>query len=237
MALTLPPLPGLPGLPNFGTGPVDDLLGKDQKVKLSDLLAKHDWGSPNSEMNRRARGVIQCESKGDTDAYNDAPCGKGENAVGLMQVCTIHRGTRGIPKDKDKAVEYLKNADNNVRVGREIWKSQGWGAWACPVVETDWNPEITVKKGTLTGTVSDKVDAVVDPLVKPFETVAEFFGLLAQSSTWLRVGKVLLGAALLGVGVLALVLVAIREVGAPVAKTVAKVTPAGKVSNVAKAVA
>lgn len=213
--------------------PVDktaDLLVKDEKVKLSDLLAKHGWGAASSKSNRTARGVIQCESGGDPKAYNDQPCGGSDHAVGLMQICTIHAGTKGIPKTN--AREWLEDPANNVKAGREVWRSQGWAAWACPKVETNWDPEITVKKGSAYGAIAD----VVDPMVAPFERVAEFFGFLTQASTWLRIGKVIIGAVLLGVGVVALVTVAIKEVGAPAAKAVAKVTPVGKAAKVAKVV-
>jgi Transglycosylase SLT domain len=234
MGFGLPGLPPVPSLPNFGTGPIDDALAKDEKVRLSELLRRNGWGHKNSRLNREARGVIGCESRNDPDAYNDAPCGAGENAVGLAQVCTVHRGTKGIPRDKEAAVKWLKDPDNNLAAARKIHREAGgWSPWECPVTTTDADPEITVKKRGVTDAVAD----VADPFLAPLDEIAGFFGVLTQSDTWFRVGKVVLGASLLGMGSLAIILAAGKTVGkSRVGKAALSVTPTGRAATVAKGV-
>lgn len=228
----LPPLPNIGGF-NFGTGPIDDALAKDEKVRLSELLRRNGWGTKNSTLNRQARGVIECESHNDPEAVNDAPCAPGENAVGLAQVCTVHRGTKGIPRDKDAAVKWLKDPDNNLGAARKVHRKQGWAAWACPVVVTDSDPEITVKKRGLT----DAVEDVADPFLAPLDAIAGFFGLLTQADTWLRIGKIVLGWNLLLFGVLGLILAAAKTAGKSRAGRAAlSVAPAGRAAKAAKVV-
>lgn len=215
--------PQIPSLPNIGIGPISDAAAKDEKVRLSELLRRNGWGGKDSPLNRQARGVIQCESRGDTNAYNNSPCAPGENAVGFMQVCTVHRGTMGIPKDKGKAVEFLKVGDNNVRVGRSLHRRNGWQPWACPATATDWDPEVTVRKRTAVGEIGGVVDEAVDAVVSPLEAVGDFVGMLGQSSTWFRVGKVVIGGVFVIIGVGALV--------ASGGRTIARATPAGRLAR------
>lgn len=211
----------------------NDLAGKDQVVKLSDLLTQTGWRGTDKQ---RARGMVYCESKGDEDAVNETPCATGENAVGLTQICTVHRGTMGIPRAKPEAVEYLKNPKNNLAVARALQRREGWGPWAASAachasVPTNWNPEITLKNRTLT-------DTVIDPLTAPFEAIAGFFGLLSQANTWLRIGKVIIGIGLIGAGVIAIVIAGGKVVGTSKAgKAAIGITPVGRGLAAKKAVA
>lgn len=178
-----------------------DDLARDETVRLSELLRRNGWGAADSRNNKIARGVIKCESTFDPDRINtDATCAPGERAVGLMQVCTVHRGTKGIPRDHDKAITYLKDPDNNVKVGRAVLREQGWSAWTCAKTPTNDDPEITVTK-----TIQDTAADITDTLLSPLDAISGFFGILTQADTWLRVGKVWLGGVLIIGGSIALI--------------------------------
>lgn len=220
----VPPLipPGFPP-----TTKVDDALAKDQHVLLSEVLRRNGWGGKNSPLNETARGITGCESSDNPEAVNGQPCGPGENAVGLMQVCTVHRGKMGIPKDRDKAVQYLKDPDNNARVARALHRQNGWGPWSCPPVRRKDDPTILVKKTTLSGNIAEAADDAINTVLSPLDVMGDFVGLLGQSSTWFRVGKVYLGGMFIVFGAGALIFVGSRQV----AKTAVKFTPAGRLAK------
>lgn len=86
--------------------------------------------------------------------------------------------------------------------------------------------------------ISDAVSTAgnaVDAALSPLEALSDFVGLIGQASTWSRVGKVVFGASLLGMGALALILAGGKEVAkSPVVRKVASVTPIGRAAKVVK---
>lgn len=210
----MPPL-GLPSLPNllpselFPGHAVDNALVKDKtkRKRLSLIIRDAGWTGADAI---RARAVTNAESSNDPTVYNGSCC------YGLFQ---IHAAAHH--EDPEK----LKDAQYNANVAYDIWKASG------RTFDKDWldsmpgwvgnnnppNPIITWKQtATASAQISSGINEVVDPLLSPLETVAAFFGLLSQSSTWFRVGKVVIGFALVGAGVIGLVAIAVEKFGGKV---------------------
>lgn len=203
-----------------------DKLVKDRKVPASTLIRDHTgWRGQDA---RIARGVMGAESGFNAGAVNNAAkCSdKGDVAVGLMQVCTIHKGSYGIPANLDRAIDWLKDPINNVEAAYRVWSVQGWDAWEMFTNQRykafmNQNPLITLEKRSATTAVQDAADAALGP-------VDEIAGALLNPSTWLRVGKGALGGTLLLVGVGGLVFLAANKAAKSGAGRAAmRVTPAG----------
>lgn len=233
--------------PSWFGGPdkVNDNLGKDEKVRLSEILRRN--GFPANVARTQGAPVAMAESRGNPDAVNtDAKCSPdGDVAVGLMQICTIHKGTMGIPADQNAAIEYLKNPDHNADVAHQLWIKQGWGPWEAYTSGAyrrflGQDPIITIKKGA-TSLPGDAVDAAGDVVDKALGPIDEIASAILSPSTWFRLWKGSAGAMLLLLGVAALVLIiASRAAKSPTGKAVTKtagnvasVVPVGRAAKVA----
>lgn len=210
------------GLPTPGSVLTNNIIGLDQHThhveRLSTILARNGWGDKNSQLNRQARSVIRRESMGNpTIRSRGGPCSKDgkEFAWGLMQICTVNCGVGGSPKDRDQCVTYLKDPDNNVKVGKALYDAGGWGPWASSgglPAPTSWDPQVqwssTVQHDSLITNVGDVAKAALSPL----DVLATVAGALLNPSTWARIGKGLLGGGLVVLGIGGLVFVVGKQV-------------------------
>lgn len=210
----------------------DDLV-KDDKESARAFVKRHGWTGPAVY---EAVGVMGAESSFDPSKSNPTPCSpNGDHAIGLFAMCTVHAGKFGIPIDREKAVEWLKDPDNNADAAFKLYTAAGmtfghdWvtyqnGAWKKFRYQ---NPLITTKKHTATGIVGDTVDKALGPL-------DEIVTAVLSPSTWFRVGKGIAGWNLILLGAGTMVYLASKKAYAnpTVNKTVklaAKGTPVGKV--------
>jgi len=227
----------LPGIPQVPLAPkagdyVNDVAAKDERVHASELMRRN--GFPESSL-REGVATMGAESGYDPNVDNGICC------IGLMQVnVDAHKGTKGIPADRDKAVEWLKVPDNNLKVAYIIWVGAGrkfcagnmnpWeancnGKWRGYVGQ---DPLITVKKNTGTGAV---VGGVVDAALGPLDEIASA---LLSADTWFRIGKGTLGGVLLIIGVGGLMFVVANKVAkTPAVQAATGVVPVGKAAKVA----
>lgn len=210
----IPGLPGIPvpGLPNPGDvlgdilGKGDDVLAKDERVHLSKLLADNGWGT--GEEAKIAAAVVMGESGGNPNVVNSIKC------VGLFQLnVPVHKGTRGMPADEEKAIEWAKDPVNNVRFARSLYESKGWAPWDAYKNGSyrkflGQDPLITVSHNSLTDPISGAVNAVTSIP----DTIAKIVGALFDPSTYLRVGKGALGGVFIIVGVGAAVFIIANKV-------------------------
>lgn len=195
-------------------GKISDSAVKDttKHVHLSAILATA--FSPDEI--KVALPVTMAESGGNPKVVNNASCGKNKDgsvahAVGLMQVCTVNAGVAGFSSDPKTFTEQMKDPYNNVKAGKAIKDSQGWGAW-----ETYTNgafrrkggqdPLITVKdKNSLTdNNIVNAVTDTVDATGSALSALVKFVSALFDPSTYFRLGKGVLGGILLIGGVIAL---------------------------------
>ena len=206
-----------------------DLWGGDrpagtpaQDVKLSEIAA---YGFAEKDI-PTAVPIAIAESGGRADAVGTNT--NGTKDIGLWQINTVHLKDGGLLEDFD--TEQLKNPYVNARAAAIIRKAQGWNAWTVyksgawkqhrgkdPVIHVGANQ--TPGKSGIEDALSDAADAVASPV----EAVGDFLGLLGQSSTWFRIGKVVAGGVLMAAGAIALI-----SAGG---KTVARVTPAGRLAK------
>jgi hypothetical protein len=216
--ITIPPLL----FPTPHTGPIDDALAKDEKLHASELIRRFTgWRGENAKI---ARGVMGGESGFNPTAGNY--CCHGLMAINVL----VHAGKFGIPADKDAAIKWLQNPENNLKAAYKLWVSVGgsWQPWEAYTngswkLHTHTDPIITVKKNTGTEAAADAVGGAVDGLLGP---VDEFISALLSPSTWFRIGKGALGGGLIILGTGAMVFVVANKSGAT--RAVAKAVPAGK---------
>lgn len=163
-----------------------------------------------------ANKVVQAESGGNPAAMNRASCSPtGDNAVGLFQICTVHKGTMGIPSNKTAAIAWLKNPLNNARVARQLFT-------ACHnSFDCDWASSKSVWSNLgasgstsnpgsgipIIGGVIDTVEGAANTAGDIANGVDKIAGLLVSPSFYLRVGKGFLGVTLIVLGTGALVYV------------------------------
>lgn len=220
----------IPGV-DQGAGYVNDIAAKDERVHASELLRRN--GFPESSL-REGVATMGAESGFDPNADNGICC------IGLMQVnVDAHKGTKGIPADRAKAVEWLKIPDNNCKVAHTIWVGAGrkfcagngnpWeancnGRWRNFVGQ---DPMITVKKNTGTGGV---IGDIADVALGPLDEIASA---LLSADTWFRIGKGTLGGVLVIIGIGGLMFVVANKVAkTPAVKAATSAIPAGKVAKV-----
>jgi hypothetical protein len=223
------------GIPNGGGvvgglgALLNDPLNPDQKAKLSAILARNGWGEPNTSQNRRGRTVVRRESNGRAKARNPIACSKsGDHAIGLFQMCTIHKGTMGIPADMDEAVKWLEDPDNNAKSAHELFTRNAWQPWSASggiPAETTWDPEITTDKDTLTGGIGEVASDVASPFTSIASAATDLISSLLSADTWFRIGKTWLGSVFIITGTGALVFI------------IANQASGGKVARVAKTAA
>lgn len=202
-------------------GKADDLLRRDDPVKLSQVLTNAGWGSPNSSRNRQARSVVIRESGGDENATN--PSG----ATGLFQIMTpLHCGSYGIPKAD--CVQWLKDPENNAKAAYKLFLSNGWRPWVTsgpiPPPLTDKDPTVYRSKDSVTGKASElATGGIVNPFSAVASAVVDLVGILLSPDTWFRIGKTALGSVFIIVGIGALVfIVANQASGGAVKRTAVK---------------
>lgn len=200
--------------PNQTAASVSDSAVKDTKkhVHLSAILAT----AFDATEIKIALPVTMAESGGDPKVVNPLSCGKNKDgtiahAVGLMQVCTVNAGVAGFSVDPHTFTEQMKDPYNNVKAGKAIKDSQGWGAW-----ETYTNgayrrkggqdPLITITdKNSLTdNNIVNAVTGTVDATGSALSALVKFVSALFEPSTYFRLGKGVLGGTLVIVGVIAL---------------------------------
>lgn len=199
-------------------GVLNDVLNPDQNAKMSGVLARNGWGSPNSQLNRMARAVVKRESNGDAKAYNTVHCGQdcagpfGEgNAVGWFQICDrCHAGKLGSPRTKVEFRKWAEDSDNNAKLARRIHLTSGWGPWSASggiPVPTDWDPVVVTDKDTLIGGAGEVASAAASPFIGIAKEAMDLIGALFSADTWFRIGKTALGSVFIIVGVGALVFI------------------------------
>jgi hypothetical protein len=208
---------------------IDNVLNPDQKAKLSTILARNGWGTPNSELNRRARAVVKRESGGDPKAKN--PSG----ATGLFQMMTpLHCGSYGIPKPVSECVTWLEDPDNNAKAAKALHATAGWQPWAAsggPPAPTTWDPEIVTDRDTLSGGVGEVAGQVTSPFTGIASAAIDLIGSLMSADTWFRIGKTWLGAVFVITGTGALVfIIANQASGGKVARAAKTAATRGVVS-------
>lgn len=221
-------MPGFPNLPfpnptdPFGlVSGASDLLNPDEKAKLSAVLSRNGWGSPNGALNRMARTVVQRESNGDPNAEN--PSG----ATGLFQMMTpLHCGSYGIPRATGDCKEWLKDPDNNAKAAHALFRANGWEPWKSsgpiPPPPTNWDTTVTTDKDTIVGGAGEVAADVASPFVAVGKAATDLIGTLLSADTWFRIGKGWLGFVLLTTGTGALVFIVANKASGGTASKVAK---------------
>ena len=213
---------GLSGLPG-GTLP-GELLKGDARVRASNNRNKAErierwkrlnkgtlsafevmqlWVDADGPVNQAAMAsvVSKYESRRRLHAVNSA-----SGATGLMQ---IHPGG-----------DQYKNAWTNMQTAVAKWKAGGWRPWSvCNAAKDPWQGGTTGcenlareaarldkryrnKLGDTGGIVDipdslNPVDDVAGAISAIFKPLADFFQIITDADTWLRIGKVLLGAILI----------------------------------------
>lgn len=203
-------------------------------VALSKLIK--DAGFPNVE---DTEGMVWAESSANPENYNHTPCAPNENAVGLLQVCTVHCGTQGLPADKDACVKALKHPRTNLRVAKGIYDAAGgtfakdWPTWRDGsyrkargrdklIFVTDEPSDVA---GNLGGDLSDQAANAAGAVLGPLDEIASA---LLSPDTWFRVGKGLLGAVLIVLGTGAIVfIVANKTSNSPTGRVAKKIVTKG----------
>lgn len=228
------------GIPDPFTGTTDPTpTGSPAKgTHLYDIIG---WkkGFRDTDV-RTAAAIALAESGGNARAKHHNT--NGTDDIGLMQVNSVHLRPGGLLSGMD--VTQLENPYVNVAAARKIRETQGWRAWTTYNSGAykrflGQNPVIHVAAGeTPDQTPGLNVKDATDAITAPVDAVADFVGLLGQSDTWFRVGKVAFGGLLLGMGALALILAGGKTVAkSKVVRTAASVVPAGKAAKVATAAA
>ena len=199
------------------TSKENDLLVKDTKVKLSQLLQ----GTCFASQLDVAMGVVWAESRADNHAKNYC-------CTCLFQVHKVHAAGAGLSE-----AEFVKKLEDDpqycVEQACRVYAEQGWGAW-----ETYTNgsyrkylgkdADITLSKGTLTGTVGDVASTVTDPF-------KDFFSFILSPDTWFRIAKTGFGAFILAVGVGFLIVAGVgKATSNPTVRKAAKVAITKKAS-------
>lgn len=211
--LTWDPLGGSPA--TDAGAKLADIGGKDTKVHVSDVLARNGWGSKTSNLNGRARAVVYRESGGNPKAHN--PSG----ATGWFQMMTpLHCGHYGIPKETSACVKWLEDPDNNAHAAHLLFLANGWAPWAASggvPLPTNWDPVVTTEKRDLLDTAGDAANVGVDAI----NVLGDVAGALLNPSTYLRLGKGLLGGTLIILGVGGIVFIVGQKVsGGNLAKAI-----------------
>lgn len=221
-------------------------------MRLRDILRKAGFEGENLDV---AAMVVGAESGGDPSAKNKKACGTRADgspayAVGLMQICTVHLDKGGILEGWTE--DDLRNPVANARAGKIVLDAQGWGAWATYTNGAfrryiRFNPDLqTSTKGggsisdiaksalgtawdiididlpDVGGAVSDTANAVADIP----GAIGDAVHTLTTPSTWFQIGKVILGGALVLMGVAGVVFV--------VGKTASSATPVGAIRKAIK---
>jgi hypothetical protein len=221
----VPNLAGLPGEAAKLPGKLDDVLAKDEKVKLSTILARNGWGKPNSSLNRQARAIVKRESGGDPSAKN--PSG----ATGLFQMMTpLHCGDYGIPAGGN-CQKWLEDPDNNARAAKALYDEAGWRPWAASggaPLPTNWDTVIVTGKDSVTGSVAAVASDVASPFTAVGSAAVDLIGTLLSADTWFRIGKGGLGFVLIVVGTGAFVYVVANTATGGAVKRAAKTAAKAK---------
>lgn len=220
----------------------DDLVAdRDDSIPLSQLVTVY-GGFAGADMDIAVQ-VIMAESGGRTNAYNNRSCGKNldgttAHAVGLMQICTVNAGVAGFSKDVKTFTEQMKNPVNNVKAGKAIKDSQGWGAWETYTNGSyrrfkGQNPRVSINhdKNSLTdNTVVDTAKDLTDNAGSIFGAISKVISALFNPSTYFRLGKGVLGGVLLIGGVFTLAFLAGNKAsGGKLASTTKKAAVAAAV--------
>lgn len=227
MPVLVPPIvaPNLTGAANA----TNDVAVKDKKVPLSQIVATGGW---HGKAAKDASAVALAESGGDASIDNGSCC------VGLWQINRNHAGENGTPRDTDKFTAWLKDPYNNAHFAHHLWAKDGgtfakeWDTWKNSSYKAQYgkDPLILVKKGTASGAAAD----VIDTALKPLELLAKLVSALFDPSTYLRLGKGVLGGFLVIMGTGAIIFVVANKISkSPAVKNVRKTA---KVAEAAAAV-
>lgn len=189
---------------------INDVLAKDSHSTLSALM--EEVGVTGNE-NKIMVAVALSESGGQAGATHRNS--DGTQDTGLWMINDVHHGAEPIGTFRTR----MKNARENAKEAASVLHSQGLTAW------TDYRNEkykkflgkdatVTTDKDTVTGSLSG-----VGSVLKTTERVA---GALLNPSTYLRLGKGLLGGSLVILGIGGLVFVVGSKVNASPVATIAK---------------
>lgn len=228
-------MPAPPYFPRPGTGGNTGKSGRPGYKHASEIL--RGGGFPAYAI-RTGVAVMGGESSYNPKAGNYC-------CHGLMQVnVLVWAGKLGIPADRDQAIKWLEDPDNNAKAAYGIFKAAGnkwtpWEAFTTGAYRTHLGQDPLIKVDTDTA-IGDITDTIGDVVTAPFDAVGEVAGAavhvltaLLNPSTWLRLGKGALGGTLLVVGTGVLVYIAANKASGGAVGAVAGQLPTGKVAKVA----
>lgn len=176
--------------------PINKLFGFGTKG-ASAQQAWIDNGGPQNQA-RIAAAVMKAESGCDNHADNKICC-----------VCAMQVNVKAHPQYK--ADDLKSNLDTCMKAAVAIWNEQGWAAWqsyTSGAYKKYLGSDCEVKnayKASFGSTVGGHAitggmpPSDVVPGLSVLGDIANFFHLLTQASTWLRVGKVMLGVLLFAI--------------------------------------
>lgn len=210
-------IPGFPVTVGSPAGAIikkgDDLAKADTKVHLSKICTNAGWHGDDLKI---AMAIAMAESRGDNEAHNYCcHC--------LFQIyASVWAGKNGAPANTDDFIKKLEGDPQFcANFAYYIWKSSGhkWTAW-----ETFTNgnyrnfmgqdPLITVDKNSLVG---DTVSGAVNAVTAPARAIGDLVSALFDPSTYLRLGKGILGGVLVLLGVASLVFIVANRASKAVA--------------------
>lgn len=211
-------IPGAPAIHDVvaGAGKLSDLGGKDTHTTLSALMQQ---GGFTGEDARIAVAVALAESGGRANATNHNT--DGTQDTGLMQINDVHHGSETVTAFRNRMLDPVEN----VKEGKSVFASSGWNAWTTYKNGTyrkfmGRDASITLKKNT----VFDTAGSVASAVTQPISVIGDLAGALLNPSTYLRVGKGVLGGVLVILGTAGIVFVIGKSAnGTPIVKAATKV--------------
>ena len=186
-------------------------------------------GFPTTDQNNLITCVAICwgESGGNSDSVNNSNS-DGSIDRGLWQINSVHDGMRPGENRFDPNVNAKLMMDlSNGGTNWQPWVAYTSGQYekhipaaTAAIAGKTFTPGVAVK-GSGTGSVSP---AGFTDLLSDTSGIENFFKGLLDPNTWIRLGQILLGAALIGIGIM----IYFKDGITKTAITAAKFTPAGR---------
>lgn len=221
-----PPNPNLPGVKHGGAG----------EVAIAEAAAAKYHLSP-----RTLWGVYGTESGFGANAHNSSA-----GACCYMQFMPATAAQYGVKRgdftsEMYGAAKYLHalGADDNPESDAttralNAYNGNGGGGAVTQYVKDVRAHGAKISNTNIPGVdqAADVVGAAADAVTAPLDLLGDFVGMLGQSATWFRVGKVVFGTFLLGAGAVALVVAGGKNVAnTPVGRAIPAVALARKATG------
>ncbi len=175
---------------------------RKQKVKASQLYVMAGGKQEDAKfMGEVAVGESHCTNS----ATNPIPCSGHSHAHCIWQICGIHYAKLGYKSEAEFVKAIKADPMECARAAVAVMNSQGRGAWTgTRYVGTGRDCSVTIRGDSASQNINQAASSVAGAVTDPMEAIAavlkpigDFFQIITSADTWIRVGKVLLGAIIL----------------------------------------